>query len=185
MTSNSGDGQPPSDPYREGPADPGGSTSGEPAGPPPEPPPGYWQQQSQSPGQDPQASYGDQQPQYGQPQYGQPAYGQQPPYGQPYPPYPVAPPNHGGALASMIVGIVGLVLSCAYGFGLLASPVAWYLGSKSLKEIDASQGRFGGRGMAQAGKIMGIIGTVLLVLVIIAVIVIVIIVAANSGSSDF
>ena len=158
MTSNPGDGETPSDPYRERPAETSAPSSGATAGQPPEAEPGYWQQQSQ---------------------YGQPAYG------QPYPPYPVAPPNHGGALASMVVGIVGLVLACAYGFGLLASPVAWYLGSKSMKEIDASQGRLGGRGMAQAGKIMGIIGTVLLAILLVVVMVGVILLVATSSSSDF
>jgi len=66
--------------------------------------------------------------------------------------------------------VVSLVLACGYGIGLLGAPVAWYLGSKSLREIDASQGRLGGRGMAQAGKVMGIIGSILLVLGFVALI---------------
>ena len=74
----------------------------------------------------------------------------------------------------MVVGIVALVFACAYGVTLLGSPVAWWLGAKAKKEIDASQGRLGGRGMAQAGFILGIIGTVLLVLAIIAVIALVV-----------
>lgn len=182
MTSNPGDGQPPSDPYRQGPAESGPPSYGEPYGQPTEPygqptepPPGYWQQQAQPPGHQPQGSYGDQQPQYGQ----------QPSYGQSYPPYPVAPPNHGGALAAMIVGIVSLVLACGYGIGLLGSPVAWYLGSKSMKEIDFSQGRLGGRGMAQAGKVLGIIGTVLLAFFLVIVVVGGILLFANSGPSGF
>lgn len=178
MTSNPGDGQPPSDPFRDGPADPGQPSYGDPAGPPPEPPPGYWQQQAQSPGYGPHGAYGGQQPP-------QPQYGQQPPYGQPYPPYSVAPPNHGGALASMIVGIVSLVLACGYGIGLLGAPVAWYLGSKALTEIDASQGRLGGRGMAQAGKVMGIIGTVLLGLLLVIIVVGISLLVANSESSGY
>jgi hypothetical protein len=43
----------------------------------------------------------------------------------------------------------------------LASPFAIWLGRKSMREIDASGGRMGGRGQAQAGFIMGIIGTAL------------------------
>jgi hypothetical protein len=39
-----------------------------------------------------------------------------------------------------------------------------WLGRKSMREIDASGGRLSGRGMAQAGYILGIIGTVLLAL---------------------
>jgi hypothetical protein len=111
------------------------------------------------------------QPGYGQPEYGQPAYG-----------YPALPaPNHGGALASLIVGIASLVFSCAFGLGLLASPVAWWLGAKAKREIDASQGRLGGRGMAQAGLILGIIGTVLLVLAIIGWIALVALSFSGSG----
>lgn len=127
-----------------------------------------------------QAPYG--QPQPGQGQYGQPPY---PQYGQPaYDGYPAAPPpNHGGALASMVVGIASLVLGCLAGIGLLGSPVAWWLGAKAKREIDASQGRLGGRGMAQAGFILGIIGTVLLVLAVVAVIAVVAI-ATTQGSTS-
>lgn len=136
----------------------------------------------------PQAPYG--QPGYGQPQpgqqqypqYGQPQYPQYPQYGQPaYGGYPAPPPaNHGGALASMIVGIASLVLGCTAGIGLLGSPVAWWLGAKAKREIDASQGQLGGRGMAQTGFILGIIGTVLLVLAI-AVVIVLVAVAASQG----
>ncbi|TCJ21353.1 DUF4190 domain-containing protein [Nocardioides jejuensis] len=83
-------------------------------------------------------------------------YGQQPWY--------PAPPNDGSAIAAFILGLVALVGMCAYGFTLLLSPVALVLGRSSMKQIDASQGQLGGRGFAQAGFIMGIIGTVLLVL---------------------
>jgi hypothetical protein len=139
-------------------------------------------------------AYGE--PPYGAPSYGQPTY-QQPTYqqpagypppqqwGQPQPGYPYgsgyAPPqNDGMALTAMIVGIVSLVLTCGYGIGLLGSPVALVLGRVSMKRIDRSGGRLAGRGMAQTGFILGIIGTVLLVLALIAL-VIVIVVAVNGG----
>ncbi|MGA8211278.1 MAG: DUF4190 domain-containing protein [Nocardioidaceae bacterium] len=91
------------------------------------------------------------------------------PYGQPG--YPVPPPNHSGAVAAMVVGIVSLVLACGYGVGLLGSPVALVLGRRAMRDIDASQGALGGRGMAQAGLILGIVGTVLLVLLVVAAVV--------------
>jgi hypothetical protein len=69
----------------------------------------------------------------------------------------------------MVLGIIALVGACGYGLSLLLSPVALFLGRSSMKRIDASQGQLGGRGLAQAGFIMGIIGTVLLVLVIVVV----------------
>ena len=39
------------------------------------------------------------------------------------------------------------------------------MGKRALREIDASNGGLGGRGVAQGGRILGIIGTVLLVVV--------------------
>ena len=83
----------------------------------------------------------------------------------------------------MIIGITALVLSCLYGIGLLGAPAALIMGRISMKRIDRSEGRLGGRGMAQAGFILGIIGTIFLVLAIIAVIVI-IVVAASGGFDD-
>ena len=96
------------------------------------------------------------QPQYppaGQPQYappGGPAYGYQPGYPS------VAPPEHPKAMTSMVLGLLGLFL-CQ-----LVSPFAWSIGKRTLNEIDASSGRIGGRGQAQAGYILGIIGTLVL-----------------------
>ena len=72
--------------------------------------------------------------------------------------YPVQPPDHPQAVTAMVLGILGLVC-CG-----LASPFAIWLGRKSMREIDASGGRVGGRGQAQAGFILGIIGTALWVL---------------------
>ena len=83
----------------------------------------------------------------------------------------------------MVIGIVSMVLMCAYGIGLLGSPVALVLGRVSMNRIDRSQGQLGGRGMAQAGFIMGIIGTVLLVLAII-LLVVVIAIGVSGGFDD-
>jgi Domain of unknown function (DUF4190) len=104
-------------------------------------------------GQPPQS----QQP-YGQPAYGQPAYGQ-PPYGPP----PMAyAPDHPKATTSLVLGILGLVVC-----GLIA-PFAWRIGKRTLDEIDGSHGQLGGRGTAQAGYVLGIIGTVVLLLGLLA-----------------
>jgi uncharacterized protein DUF4190 len=135
-----------------------------PYGPPAEQPP------YQQPYQQPYQSGGYPQPSYGGPGYLPPAY-------------TPAPPNEGLAVASMVVGIVSMVLACGYGIGLLGSPVAMVLGRVSMKRIDRSQGQLGGRGMAQAGFILGIIGTVLLVLAIAAVVVLVV-VGLNGGFDD-
>lgn len=77
----------------------------------------------------------------------------------------------------MILGILSLV--CC---GLFAGIPAVILGNMGKKEIDAAPGMQSGRGMAQAGFIMGIIGTVLS---IIGVIVYVAIVGAVLSSGEF
>ena len=86
----------------------------------------------------------------------------------PYPAYPggpawgpPVPPAHRQAMTAMVLGIVGL-LCCSP-----AAPFAIWLGHKAMREIDASGGQLSGRGQAQAGFILGIIGTVLLVILLI------------------
>lgn len=64
---------------------------------------------------------------------------------------------HRGVLV-LVLGILSIVLC-----GLLG-PVAWIMGNKDMAEIDAGRMDPTGRGMTQAGKICGIVGTVLVVL---------------------
>ena len=90
--------------------------------------------------------------------YPAPYPGGYPPVGYPPPGYPMQRPEQPQAVTAMVLGILGLVC-CG-----IASPFALWLGRKSMKEIDASGGWLSGRGQAQAGFILGIIGTVLWVL---------------------
>lgn len=80
------------------------------------------------------------------------------------PPLGYAPPEHPQATLSLILGILGIVV-CG-----VAAPFAWQIGRRTLAEIDASQGRLAGRGAAQAGYVLGIVGTVLLGLAVLAVV---------------
>jgi uncharacterized membrane protein YjgN (DUF898 family) len=80
-----------------------------------------------------------------------------PPYGAPQPPaYGPMAPDHPKATTVLVLGILGLVVC-----GVLA-PFAWVMGNQVLREIDASGGTLGGRSNANAGRICGIIGTMLL-----------------------
>ena len=106
-------------------------------------------------------------PGYGQPSgYPPPGPGQQggyppPPYGYGPPGYPPGhgfAPDHPKAGTSLVLGILGVVL-CQ-----VVAPFAWVTGKRTLTEIDASGGRWGGRGQAQAGYVLGVVGTVLLAL---------------------
>jgi len=130
-----------------------GDPSEDPTQPTPTTPPGYWEQQAQPPAQ--------QQPQY-------------PPYA-PQAPVQYAP-DHPKATTSLVLGILGLVVC-----GIIA-PFAWVMGKRTVSEIDASGGRLGGRGAAQAGYVLGIIGTVLLGLGLLALVAYFVIIVAVLGS---
>jgi Domain of unknown function (DUF4190) len=93
-----------------------------------------------------------QNPGYQQQPADQPPYYQQPYYQQPYQPVQ----EHPQATTVLILGILGLVLCQVLG------PFALVMGRKTVREIDASGGTLGGRGNAQVGYILGIVGTVLL-----------------------
>ena len=60
------------------------------------------------------------------------------------------------ATTALVMGILGLVVC-----GILA-PFAWSMGNKELAAIDAGRRPPENRGTANAGRILGIIGTVLL-----------------------
>jgi uncharacterized membrane protein YjgN (DUF898 family) len=65
------------------------------------------------------------------------------------------------AIVSLVLGILG-VICC----GLLA-PIAWYMGSQELKAIREGRSPAAGEGLAKAGMILGIIGSIFLVLSVI------------------
>lgn len=153
-------GEDPGRPEEPGPGQPG------PPHPPPPAQPGYGQPAGQ--------------PDYrGQP-YGQPGYGGPPGPGYPaYPPqpgyYPPAVPNHPKAMLALVLGLVSVVGGMMFcGLPLLVSPFAWVTGHRVLNQIRASRGQLAGESSAQAGMVLGIIGTVLLViwLIVLALLVI-------------
>ncbi|MDX6359412.1 MAG: hypothetical protein QOH37_2466 [Nocardioidaceae bacterium] len=80
----------------------------------------------------------------------------------PAPAYAPLPPNHPQATTALVLGILGVVVC-----GVIA-PFAWNIGGKAVQEIDASGGAWGGRTEANAGRILGIVGTALLVLGVLA-----------------
>ena len=92
----------------------------------------------------------------------------QTPYGQQ--PGLVAP-NNRFAIPALILGILSITGLCCYGVGgpLLGIP-AIILGHIAKREIRESAGAQGGQGLAQAGFITGIVGSVLGVLGFIVVI---------------
>jgi hypothetical protein len=89
-----------------------------------------------------------------------------PGYPQPAPGYggyaPAGPPTDGMAVAALVLGIISIPGVCCYGIvGLAAGITAVILGRMSLRKITAAGGMIGGRGLAQAGWICGLVGAVL------------------------
>lgn len=103
-----------------------------------------------------------------------PGYGAQPPgYGTPPPPPGYGPPtgqgygapkNNTKAVIALVIGIASPVLGlCCFVFGL-AGIAAIVLGRQAQSEIAGSGGMQTGQGMAKAGFVLGIVGTVIGVL---------------------
>jgi hypothetical protein len=172
-----GAGQPPAqtNPYETRPTS-GHQPTPPPYGQPSAPPsaPSYGQQPygQQGYGQG-QPAYGDQQGYPQQQQWGQPGYGTH------------QPETHRSATTAMVLGLIGLVgiMFCG-GLTLVLSPFAWVIGGRAVKEIDANPGRYSGRDQAQGGRIMGIIGTVLLVLGLIGIVLFIGLIALGTGFSE-
>lgn len=146
--------------------------------PPAAPPPGFPQQPGgyQAPGGYPPPGGGYQAPGgYQQPgAYPPPGGYQQPAYGG----YQ-ATVDHPQGTTILVLGILSIV--CC---GLLG-PVAWIMGNNALKEIDARPGTYGNRGSVQAGRIIGIIASVLLIVGVVFYGLVIVLGAASSSSSGY
>jgi hypothetical protein len=106
----------------------------------------------------------------GQPQY--PAQG----YPGQWPAYPEA----SQAVLALVMGIIGLFVFWP------VAPVAWVIGRKEVRAVDAGRRDPANRGVALAGQVMGIIGTVLLVLGVaffLVAIVLLVAVGTDTGST--
>lgn len=97
-----------------------------------------------------------------QAQQSNPAWPQQSGYGQPMAPQQTS----GKAIAALVLGIVSMI---PY-LGILTFIPAIIFGVLGKKEVDASNGRLGGRGFALAGLILGCIGILWVVVIMAAVV---------------
>jgi hypothetical protein len=77
-----------------------------------------------------------------------------------------AQPTAEGATASMVLGILGIVIPYV---GFILAIIAIVLGSKALRLIADSGGRLQGQGMAKAGQILGIVSLCLYGVVLVIV----------------
>ncbi|MGN6693539.1 MAG: DUF4190 domain-containing protein [Aquihabitans sp.] len=85
--------------------------------------------------------------------------------------------DHPQGTTILVLGI------CAWAVCGLCAPFAWVMGNNALKEIDRNPSAYSNRGMVQAGRILGMIYSILALLGIAFVIVLVIIGLASGTSS--
>jgi hypothetical protein len=83
----------------------------------------------------------------------------------PFAPGPPPAENAPGAVLAFVLGVLG-ILVCP-----LLGPFALVYGRRGEQAVDASGGRLGGRGLATAGKVLGLVGTLLIVLLLVAMLV--------------
>lgn len=92
-----------------------------------------------------------------------------PPPAYPPPGYRRTGPTDGLGLTSLALGILGTVLALPMGLpGLVLGPLAYFFGKGAVTRIDASGGAIGGRGVARAGWIIGVVATAIGALVTLA-----------------
>jgi hypothetical protein len=133
--------------------------------------------QTQPSPQTPYTQPGQQYPQgAGQPApYGQQSpmpYGQQP-YGQQ--PYGAAPQEHPQGTMILIFGILGIFIT-------IFAPIAWYMGNKAKKEIQASGIQFSNEQNISVGRMLGKIFTIIAIVSIVLVIILWIVIAVVAAS---
>ncbi|MEV4016104.1 DUF4190 domain-containing protein [Nonomuraea angiospora] len=79
-----------------------------------------------------------------------------PNYGPSY--YGPPPQSHPQGTTILVLGILSLVVCTFIG------PFAWSMGTRALREIDESGYYYENRGMVQAGRICGIVSSVLMMI---------------------
>jgi len=92
------------------------------------------------------------------------------PYGQPY---QAVAPEHPQGTTIMVLGIVGLFVS-------ICAPIAWFMGSKALKEIRASGIHYSNEQQIVIGRVLGMVITIIALVALVFFIVFFIIIAITA-----
>jgi hypothetical protein len=75
------------------------------------------------------------------------------------------PPKAPGATASLVLGIVS-VAGVLVLLPVFLAPLAWYHGAAAARRVEREPDRWSGRSEAHAGRVLGIVGTVLMAVVL-------------------
>jgi hypothetical protein len=88
-------------------------------------------------------------------------------------------PHRGGVVLTMGILSLASIAVCALG-GLLFGPIAWVMGSNDLAEIRAGRMDPDGEGVTNAGRICGMVGTILGLLSIVGMVMIILFLVATA-----
>ena len=83
-------------------------------------------------------------------------------------------PEQSKSTTVLVLGILGIVV-CS-----ILAPIAWYMGNEEVTAIDAGRRDPTNRGTANAGRILGIVGTVLMGVGLVLILVIVLVAGGSS-----
>ena len=92
------------------------------------------------------------------------------PYGQPY---QMVAPEHPQGTTILVLGIVGL-------FFTICAPIAWFMGSKALKEAKASGINYSNEQQLVIGRVLGMVITIIALVALVFFIVFFIIIAITA-----
>ena len=101
-----------------------------------------------------------------------------------YQPAPPAQPGQpGGAYPEASQATLALILGSLLLLLPILSPFAWWLGGKEKKAIDAGRRDPANRGLAVAGWVLGIIGTIFLIIGVVVGVIVVIAAIATAANA--
>lgn len=115
-----------------------------------------------------------------------------PPSVAPYRPPPAFPPPSLGrtapvaglAITSLAVAVLGIALGLPFGLpGLVLGAIAYFSGKAAIRRIDSSAGSVGGRSLATAGWVLGVVATAIGALVSLAWLVVLLVTVSGPASS--
>ena len=85
-----------------------------------------------------------------------------PPPSYPPPSLAKAAPADGQGIASLTLAVLGIALGLPFGLpGLGLGAIAYFMGKAAIRRIDGSSGALGGRSVAAAGWVLGVVATVI------------------------
>jgi hypothetical protein len=107
-----------------------------------------------------------------------------PPPSYPPPSLGKATPADGKAIGSLAVAVLGITLGLPFGLpGLVLGAIGYFMGKAAIRRIDSSSGPVGGRSLAAAGWVLGIVATAIGAVVSLVWVVVLLVAISGPASS--